>query len=72
MLAKEMPVEMLIEKLKEAITDFENGGDESKKQLSFYCYMLSIRFSTENQDTVETVKDWNSSEQLLSAFRQKS
>lgn len=26
MLAKEMPVDMLIEKLKEATTDFENGG----------------------------------------------
>lgn len=73
LLAKEMPVEILIEKLKEAIHDFENGGgDDAKRQLAFYCYMVSMRFMTEKQDTADTIQEFKSSEQLLAAFRQKS
>lgn len=73
LIAKEMPEEILIDKMEEAFNQYRGGQtDEAKKSLALYSHMLALRLGTEGRDSIDVIKEFNNNHQLIRAFDQKS
>jgi hypothetical protein len=71
LLSKSMPIELLLEKLQDAILALKLAeNEETKREALFYCQMLLIRLSTEGKETIDVIKDYNGAEKILDHFKE--
>jgi hypothetical protein len=72
LLAKALPMDMLLEKMQEALTEYKIiQSVENKNSMLFYCQLMMIRLSTEDRDTMEVVKEMVAAEKILEQFKEK-
>jgi hypothetical protein len=70
-LAKEAPLEILLEQLREAILKLKVvENEETKRTVLFHCYMMIYRLGSEGRSSFDVIKEVADASKILEHFKE--